>query len=106
MNFRAHDSRATTEEGIRKTLFVIVESHRNNRYLMLDGQSESSIFKFAEHDRFFGNTAFGKNADAQSLIESLLGAVENFHPTFGRASVNQNACSFVKKSEEWNLNEF
>src|SRR5690606_18491255 len=107
MDFGSHFPRTPTKELVRKPLFVIIKTHRNNRNLVVNSQSESSIFEFVQNNRsIIRNSSFGKNTNAQTLVKTFLGLVKNFFSAFGISSINQNASAFVEKSEKRNFCQF
>ena len=68
MNDNPHQTRTAAEKCIRKSFFIVHKRQRHNWNLMFNRQSESTIFEFIQNDRFIiRNTAFGKNANAQSF---------------------------------------
>src|SRR5690606_38145060 len=82
-DFYSHQPGTSTQKSVRKTFFVIGKSDRNNRNLMLDRESECAILEFVQHNRLvIGDAAFRKYANAETLCQPFLGAVEYFHPAF------------------------
>src|SRR5690606_27132897 len=107
MDFGSHFPGTSTKEFVRKPLFVIIKTHRNNRNLVINSQSESSVLEFVQNNRsIIRNSSFGKNTNTQTLVKTFLGLVKNFFSAFGISSIDQNTGTFIKKSEKRNFSQF
>src|SRR6056297_2149452 len=60
---------------------------------------KSTIFKLVQNNLLFGNTSFGKNTNAQALIQPSFGPSINTCSAFNTVPIHKNAHSFVKKTK-------
>src|SRR5690606_4588117 len=80
--------------------------HGNNWNLMVDSKPERPVFKRVKQNGLvFRNAAFGINANAKALIQSLLGAVKHSFAAFGTVSVHENASALVEKTKNRDFNK-
>ena len=104
MDFCPHSSRTSREKHIRKSFFIIVKSYWHNGNLMIYCQSESTIFKSVQNNRsIIWHSSLGKNANTDSLIQSVLRPLENLMSAFLISTIDQNTSPFIKEPKKWNF---